>query len=140
MDHMHDRQKKLGFINVYTPNTGRARGTFWQDITAQLPPADSWVLGGDFNIGEHDSDRSDGLPKKISAHEQEGWDTLTTHFGLEDTWSSDDFLHKNSLHFSWTNNQQGDKRLMARLDRFYVGDWGRGRGGQIKILPRHTTI
>lgn len=133
-------KQKAGLVNVYVPNIGRERGIFSHEVVAQMPDVDCWVLGGDFNMVEQDSDRSGRPPKKLSSHEQEGWDTLTMRLGIEDTWNNDNCSYEDSLRFSSTNKQQGENRLMARLDWFYVGEWGRRRGGKIKILPGHNTI
>jgi hypothetical protein len=59
---------------------------------------------------------------------------------LEDVWNSDDFIHYSSLLFSWNNKQKGASHRKARLDRFYVGDWGKDRGGKTEILDSRSTL
>ncbi|KAG0573255.1 hypothetical protein KC19_VG162200 [Ceratodon purpureus] len=97
-------------------------------------------MGGDLNMVEHEADRSGNPPKKLSREEQDGWDNLILKLGLEDNWESDDFTHHDSLRFSWTNKQQDLSHLMARLDRFYVGEWRRNRGGKLEILAGFNTL
>jgi exonuclease III len=89
---------------------------------------------------ERDEDRSSNTPKKLSNEEQEAWDRLTLKLGLEDAWSSDDFTHHHSLHFSWSNKQAGPAHRQARLDRYYIGKWGRERRGKIEILDGRSTL
>jgi exonuclease III len=87
----------LGILNVYAPNKGVERVNFWSQIASNLPPADSWIVGGgDFNMVERDLDRSTNTPTKISKEEKETWDRLIMKLGLEDVWHSDDFTHHSS--------------------------------------------
>jgi exonuclease III len=44
--------KKIGFLNIYAPNTGRDRAIFWDAISSTIPEADSWIMGGDYNMVE----------------------------------------------------------------------------------------
>ncbi|KAG0572449.1 hypothetical protein KC19_VG096100, partial [Ceratodon purpureus] len=129
-----------GFLNLYARNSGLERATFWDTVAQNLPNADSWVMGGDLNMVEHEADRSGNPPKKLPREEQDGWDNLILKLGLEDTWESDGYTHHDSLRFSWTNKQQELSHLMARLDRFYVGEWGRNRGGKLEILAGFNTL
>ena len=87
---------KVGFLNLYAPNTGLERAAFWEAVARNLPAADSWIMGGDLNMVEHESDRSGNPPKKLSREEQDGWDNLILKLGLEDAWDNDDFTHYKS--------------------------------------------
>ena len=60
--------------------------------------------------------------------------------GIEDVWTNDDFMHNNSLLFFWSNKQKGMAHRKASLVRFYVGDWGKERGGQFEILDWRSTL
>jgi exonuclease III len=62
-------KKVVGFLNIYAPNKGPERATFWNQIATSLPTADSWVVEGDFNMVERDEDRSSNTPKKLSNEE-----------------------------------------------------------------------
>ena len=43
-------QRKIGFLNIYVPNNGKDRATFWAEISSSLPQADSWIVGSDINM------------------------------------------------------------------------------------------
>jgi exonuclease III len=130
----------VGFLNIYAPNKGPKRANFWNQIVNNIPVADSWVVGGDFNMVERDQDRSTNTPKKLTNEEQEAWDRQMMRLGLEDSWHSDDFTNRISLQFSWNTKQKGIAHRKARLDRFYVGEWGRERGGKTEILEGRSTL
>jgi hypothetical protein len=88
----------IGMLNIYAPNKSHERATFWTQIANNLPLADSWLVGGDFNIVEREGDHSTNTPKKLSNEEREAWDQLVMRLGLEDVWNSDDFTHYNSYY------------------------------------------
>ncbi|MCO5587797.1 hypothetical protein L7F22_041749 [Adiantum nelumboides] len=46
----------VGFLTVYAHNTPRERAVFWSRLTDVLPIVDTWIIGGDFNNIESDSD------------------------------------------------------------------------------------
>jgi exonuclease III len=56
--------KVVGFLNIYAPNKDSERAAFWNQIATSLPIAESWVVGGDFNMVERNVDRSCNTPKK----------------------------------------------------------------------------
>jgi hypothetical protein len=90
---------------------------------------------------EEAEDRSGNPPKRLSAEEQDKWDNLIFKLGLTDAWLSDEFSHdRNNLKFTWTNKQEGRSQQMARLDRFYIGEWARNRGGSVEILAGYGTL
>ena len=49
-----------GFLNIYAPNDRGARKGFYTQIVQQLPHADHWCMGGDFNMIEAPRDRVGG--------------------------------------------------------------------------------
>jgi endonuclease/exonuclease/phosphatase family metal-dependent hydrolase len=130
----------VGILNIYAPNKGPERATFWTQIANALPPADSWIVGGDFNMVERDSDRSSNTPKKLTREEREAWDRFVMRLGIEDIWTNNDFTHYNSLIFSLSNKQKGTIHQKAHLDRFYVGDWSKERRGKTEVLEGHSTL
>lgn len=89
---------------------------------------------------ENESVRSGNPLKKQCAEEQSAWDNLVLKLGLENTWLSDDFDHKNSLTFSWSNKQQANSHRLAQLDRYYVGEWAKTQGGRVRILEGYNTL
>ncbi|MCO5608602.1 hypothetical protein L7F22_062815 [Adiantum nelumboides] len=46
----------VGFLTVYAPNSPRDRARFWSQLTDALPIVDTWIVRGDFNNIESDSD------------------------------------------------------------------------------------
>lgn len=50
-------EDRVGFLNVYAPNSASKGTMFWTDIVETLPMADHWCVGGDFNMLEdaHDN-------------------------------------------------------------------------------------
>ena len=49
---------KLGFLNIYAPNSGGARREFWFKIGSHLPSVDHWCMVSDFNMIEDFGDRT----------------------------------------------------------------------------------
>ena len=49
-------QQRLGMLNVYAPNHASARAIFWTEVALGLPAADSWCVGGGFNMLERAED------------------------------------------------------------------------------------
>jgi hypothetical protein len=45
----------LGILNIYAPNKGSERASFWNHIANNIPIADSWIVGRDFNMVERES-------------------------------------------------------------------------------------
>jgi hypothetical protein len=74
----------LGILNIYAPNKGSEQASFWNHIANNIPVADSWIVGGDFNMVERESDRSINTPKNLTKEEREAWDRLIMRLGLED--------------------------------------------------------
>ncbi|MCO5614189.1 hypothetical protein L7F22_068470 [Adiantum nelumboides] len=82
----------VGFLTVYAPNSPRDRARFWSQLTDFLPIVDTWIVGGDFNNIESDSDwcsENRSVLSSISLQEQEEWDrfflashTYLTIFGV----------------------------------------------------------
>lgn len=89
---------------------------------------------------EVDVDCNSNTQKKLTNKKKEEWDRLVLQLGLEDVWFGDDFIHCHSLLFSWNNKQAGIAHCKAGLYRFYVGDWGRERGGKTEVLDGRNTL
>ncbi|MCO5591743.1 hypothetical protein L7F22_045735 [Adiantum nelumboides] len=125
----------VGFLNVYAHNSPREGARFWSQLSDALPIVDTWIVGGDFNNIESDSEWcSETRPvlSSISPHEQEEWDRFLLATHTPDAWHVPSFgRRRGSLSFSW--GFRGQVRLSERLDRFYVGAWAASRGGSSHI-------
>ena len=62
-------EKKVGFLNVYAPNSATGRAQFWCQLWNDLPVMDHWCIVGDFNLLEVPSDRMGGSIVTISGTE-----------------------------------------------------------------------
>ena len=78
--------KKVGFLNVYAPNSTRGRAQFWCQLCNYLPVMDHWCIVGDFNMLEDPSDRMGGSTITISGAELAEWEKLCFKFSLQDLW------------------------------------------------------
>ncbi|MCO5602511.1 hypothetical protein L7F22_056644 [Adiantum nelumboides] len=62
----------VGFLSVYAHNSATERASFWSQLTDALPIVDTWIIGGDFNNIESDSDwcaETRPISSSISPHE-----------------------------------------------------------------------
>mgnify|MGYP000724650853 CR=1 FL=1 len=50
--------KKVGFLNLYAPNSSRERLKMWIELDSSLPIVDHWCIVGDFNMIEDHKGRS----------------------------------------------------------------------------------
>ena len=66
-------EKKVGFLNVYAPNSTRGREQFWCQLWNDLPVMDHWCIVGDFNMLEDPFDRMGGSTVTISGAELAQW-------------------------------------------------------------------
>ena len=129
---------KVGFLNVYAPNSSSARASFWSELTSLCSADVSWCVGGDFNMIERVKDRTGGSMVTVHGQELASWERFCFHLHIMDTWTNDAFVRmKDSLYFSRSNRRQNDANL-ARLDRFYVSSNLAQRGGQIGIMAGTT--
>lgn len=86
-------------------------------------------------FSEHKSGQTEG---GLLDGERVEWDRLLFYASLLDAHRLDDFSHlSDSLQFSWLGSSHGSLAL-ARLDRFYVGQWGQARGDRVGIIPSHV--
>ena len=60
-------EKKVGFLNVYAPNSATRRAQFWCQLWNDLPVMDHWCIVGDFNM-------------------LADWEKLCFKFNLQDLW------------------------------------------------------
>ena len=66
---LQEGQLRIGLLNVYAPNHASARATFWLQICESLPQADSWCVGGDFNMLETVENRRGGSQTTVHGSE-----------------------------------------------------------------------
>ncbi|MCO5595333.1 hypothetical protein L7F22_049375 [Adiantum nelumboides] len=128
----------VGFLSVYAHNAPRDRANFWSQLMEALPIVDTWIIGGDFNNIESDTDwcaQTRPVLSSISPHEQEEWDRFLLATHTADAWLIPSFGRRSgSLSYSW--GFRGQVRLLERLDRFHVGAWAAARGGSTSIFTR----
>eukprot|EP00250_Pteridium_aquilinum_P022375 c25362_g1_i1 orf=3-2321(-) len=131
-------EDRVGFLNVYAPNSASGRTVFWDTIVDALPQADHWCVGGDFNMLEDAHDRQGGSLCTIQGAESVAWERLCLHLRVTDAWITDAFERMPaSLDFSRSDRRVGVANL-SRIDRFYVDEWAIGRGGEVGILAGTT--
>ena len=79
--------QKTGIINLYASNSASERASFWISLSEYAGLADSWLVGGDFNMIEEASDRRGGSISTITGREARAWDSFCFSFGLLDLWN-----------------------------------------------------
>ena len=55
---MKFHNKKVGFLNLYAPNSSKERLKMWIELDSSLPIVDHWCIVGDFNMIEDHKGRS----------------------------------------------------------------------------------
>ena len=55
---MKFHNKKVGFLNLYAPNSARERLKMWIELNSSLPVVDHWCVVGDFNMIDDPDDKS----------------------------------------------------------------------------------
>ncbi|MCO5568576.1 hypothetical protein L7F22_022275 [Adiantum nelumboides] len=121
----------VGFLTVYAHNTPRERARFWAQLIDALPNVDTWIVGGDFNNIESDSDWcSDTRPvlSSISPHEQEEWDrfllaTYVTDLDTSSPKSSTKHQITNSRQFTVHTEDSTLARLSSEPKSIGSKDW-----------------
>ncbi|KAL0356478.1 UNVERIFIED_CONTAM: putative ribonuclease H protein [Sesamum radiatum] len=89
---------------VYAKHTRAERRLLWDELRNIDPGDEPWLLGGDFNIILHASERKGGAPPKIKTMEDFG--DMLLDCGLQDAGFE-------GAQFTWSRS-----RLWQRLDRF----------------------
>ena len=131
---MKFHNKKVGFLNLYAPNSSSELLKMWSELDSSLLVVDHWCIVGDFNMIEDPDDRSGKGGATVHGLELSTWETFTVSRRLLDVWHLPTFgkLH-NSLMFS-----RSDRRLnganRSRVDRIYV-DLFVVIGGSVGIYP-----
>lgn len=77
------------------------------------------ILGGDFNMIEHQDEKSGGNPFEWKPSEKPHWDRLIQHKDLLDPLLGNKSNH-GSVWYTWCNYQKGANRIYSRLDCFYI--------------------
>lgn len=83
--------KTVTILAIYAPSSSMERAALWQKLVAENILGDHYMMLGDFNFVEVESDRagSNRYCTKPNRREQASWSRLLNHLGLEDTWNSD---------------------------------------------------
>lgn len=105
----------IGFANIYALNDSRTRCLLWEALARDLPRTCRWILMGDFNMVEHQADKTRQCISMIPRRERTLFDAMKMSLQVEDHPRS-----TASLRFSWDNNRPQAARVLARLDRLYI--------------------
>lgn len=124
-------------INVYAPTESLARVQLWHQLVDANIPGERFILGGDFNMVEAETNRLGGSQKCTTSNRREKavWVRLLNHFGLVDAWSSNHIRKTSDHRFSWNNNRAGPKHRGVRIDRIYASSAMCEQGGDFTIHP-----
>ncbi|XP_070010525.1 uncharacterized protein [Nicotiana sylvestris] len=108
---------------VYGFNTIEQRKSLWSnlnDISTQMTKP--WIIGGDFNAMLYTQDRMYGNPVAMSEMEDFS-DCIHNLFLNELAWKGE--------YYTWSNKQQGDDRILSRIDRVFGSDLWMSNWGHI---------
>ncbi|XP_062100716.1 uncharacterized protein LOC133806638 [Humulus lupulus] len=103
------------FTVVYGSNQLDTRKLLWSKLSSLSLPIKPWLIMGDFNAAFDPNDRRGGR--------------CILHKELEDArnWLDHGLVEEMKLlgtFYTWSNNQEGDKRIYSKLDRVFVNeDW-----------------
>ncbi|KAK9667989.1 hypothetical protein RND81_13G026700 [Saponaria officinalis] len=112
---IHSKVTKLGsgkvflFTVVYGSNSSTERDDLWEAL-ASINSSLSWTVGGDFNFLMNPNERV-GAPVKL--HEIDPFRRCAQLCDLSD-------LKSTGVFFTGTNKQDGDNRVLSKLDRVLV--------------------
>lgn len=120
--HLQLKDEKVGILNVYGPQTNRARKTLWRLLCQELDGSLRWFGGGDWNFIEGFRDKLGGVPKNWTKVPLEWHEFQDLAMDWSDPWvecPARQLLE--SLKYSWTNGAKDREKLKAsRLDRIYI--------------------
>ena len=128
--------EKVSICNLYASNFAAERAQFWRHLRRVLTATNisHWCLAGDFNMLEDPADRTGGRGRTIYGQELLEWEKLLFSLGITDVWGSPQFAtSSDSLTFSRSNGTQVNTKL-SRIDRYYVSEFFREKGGHIEII------
>lgn len=100
---------------VYAFNGGKDRETLWKDMCNLADSSKGpWLVGGDFNTVLTNEERIGARPNK---QEVADFANCLSYCKLED-------VKFNGRFFTWTNKQDGEARVMSKLDRILANaEW-----------------
>uniref|UniRef100_A0A7N0ZRI2 Endonuclease/exonuclease/phosphatase domain-containing protein n=1 Tax=Kalanchoe fedtschenkoi TaxID=63787 RepID=A0A7N0ZRI2_KALFE len=109
----HVFSSKIFFMSfIYATCSKHGRRRIWEaliDHNTQIK--DPWMIGGDFNVISSWAEKRGG--RMIDDGSMMEFKSFIIQSGLTDITSTDGSL-------SWTNNQQGAKRIYKKLDRVFI--------------------
>uniref|UniRef100_A0A803PUM5 DUF4283 domain-containing protein n=1 Tax=Cannabis sativa TaxID=3483 RepID=A0A803PUM5_CANSA len=110
---MSGQSKAMCITFVYGYNTTEERKSLWADLMGVQILVASWLVTGDFNALFDIEDRKGG--------------NLVTLGDVEDAtnWLAKSHLVpliKTGSRFTWTNNQEGNKRIYSKIDHTFVNE------------------
>jgi exonuclease III len=110
-------QEIVHFASIYAPNTYIERKALWYAI-ANSAPKGKWVISGDFNMVESQSDSTSNSPV-MNGDKLEEWRLLKMKLALKDAAEIKDITGP-----KFTRRGTIEEYLVqSRLDRFYFSDW-----------------
>uniref|UniRef100_A0A803PYN0 DUF4283 domain-containing protein n=1 Tax=Cannabis sativa TaxID=3483 RepID=A0A803PYN0_CANSA len=112
---MAGQSEAMNVTFVYGFNTGEERKELWEGLINLKVYAKPWVITGDFNSLFDLEDRKGGEEVNLNdIRDSTNW-FAQIHM---------DRLIKTGSGFTWTNNQEGEKRIYSKIDHTFVNeDW-----------------
>ncbi len=102
----------LTLANIYAPNDMAQRCMFWVLMIKELPKDYRWILLGDFNMVEHQPNKTSECGRTIIDKEKNLWEAMKN--------SSNVTEHPKSpynLLFSWDDCRMDGNKILSLLDR-----------------------
>ena len=84
--------QKVGFNNIYAPNLRGDCILLWKELLSWAHLADSWVIGGDFNMVDFFVNKKGGREGGIHPLKRAAWDAFLFNFNGTDGWLEDAFI------------------------------------------------
>lgn len=112
----------LSILNVYASTSARERMELWTELVTCLDKDCKWILSGDWNFVEQSTDKSNMCGKLYSMAEWQAFEALLGALDLEEKFST-----TSPIKYSWDNKCRDCLRILARLDRIYSFQAGRGQ-------------
>uniref|UniRef100_A0A7N0RI91 Endonuclease/exonuclease/phosphatase domain-containing protein n=1 Tax=Kalanchoe fedtschenkoi TaxID=63787 RepID=A0A7N0RI91_KALFE len=104
--------KKIFLSFIYAACSKHARRRIWDVLLSHNANIkEPWLIGGDFNVISSWNEKKRG--RQLDDGSMLEFNSFIVQSGLTDFSSSDSRL-------SWSNNQQGSRRIFKKLDRIFI--------------------
>lgn len=107
--------RRHSHLNMYAPSTQIDCIQLWQEIVGLALNDCKWIALGDWNMVGKLEDKCSLRSQPLSGMECFEFNSLKAHQSVFDF-----FDPLSTLRYSWDNKQQGNRKVVARLDRAYV--------------------